>query len=364
MTTGLLDVGERVWPVLLFLALIQVVADLCDEAGLFDVSAHVAARLARGSRIGLFLLFVALATVCTWVLSIDTTAVLLAPIGLALAAELGLSALPFAFAAIWLANAGSLLLPVSNLTNLLAQSHLGLGAVGFVREMWLPQLAVLVVVIGVLLLRHRRALRGAYEVPRTLPAYDPVLLWLSVSVVVLIGPAVVLGVPAWLVSLVAVVALVIGFLARRPDAVRPRRLLGLVPWTVVGFAIALFALVEVVVEEGSSVLTTLFGTGESGAALAQLGCRDLGAGQRDQQPADLPRRRAVRPVHRPPGDDPRRRQRRADDPGLGLAGEPALAALVPGPRAADLDGPVRPRGAARRTTGRRRRHRRGGPHLG
>ena len=159
--TGLLDVGERVWPVLLFLALIQVVADLCDEAGLFDVSAHVAARLARGSRIALFLLFVALATVCTWVLSIDTTAVLLAPIGLALAAELGLSALPFAFASIWLANAGSLLLPVSNLTNLLAQSHLGLGAVGFVREMWLPQLAVLVVVIGVLLLRHRRALRGS-----------------------------------------------------------------------------------------------------------------------------------------------------------------------------------------------------------
>ena len=121
VTAGLLDVAERVWPVLLFLALIQVVADLCDDAGLFDVSAHVAARVAGGSRLALFLLFTALATVSTWVLSIDTTAVLLAPIGLALAAELGLSALPFAFASIWLANAAALLLPVSNLTNLLAQ---------------------------------------------------------------------------------------------------------------------------------------------------------------------------------------------------------------------------------------------------
>ena len=83
--TGLLDVAERVWPVLLFLALIQVVADLCDDAGLFDVSAHVAARVAGGNRLRLFLLFTLLATVCTWVLSIDTTAVLLAPIGLALA---------------------------------------------------------------------------------------------------------------------------------------------------------------------------------------------------------------------------------------------------------------------------------------
>ena len=191
MNAGLLDVAERVWPVLLFLVLIQVVADLCDDAGLFDVSAHVAARVAGGSRMALFLLFTALATVSTWVLSIDTTAVLLAPIGLAMAAELGLSALPFAFASIWLANSASLLLPVSNLTNLLAQEQLGLGAAAFVRETWAPQLAVLVVVVAVLLLRHRRELRGSYPVPRGLPAYDPVLLWLAAAVVVLIGPAIV-----------------------------------------------------------------------------------------------------------------------------------------------------------------------------
>ena len=117
-------------------------------------------------------------------LSIDTTAVLLAPIGLALAAELGLSALPFAFASIWLANAGSLLLPVSNLTNLLAQSHLGLGAVGFVRETWLPQLAVLVVVVGVLLLRHRRALRGLLRGPAHASDVRP-------------GAAVALASPSW-----------------------------------------------------------------------------------------------------------------------------------------------------------------------
>ena len=297
-------------------------------------------------------------------LSIDTTAVLLAPIGLALAAELGLSALPFAFASIWLANAGSLLLPVSNLTNLLAQSHLGLGAVGFVREMWLPQLAVLVVVIGVLLLRHRRALRGSYEVPRTLPTYDPVLLWLSVSVVVLIGPAVVLGVPAWLVSLVAVVALVIGFLARRPGAVQPRRLLGLVPWTVVGFAIALFALVEVVVEEGSSVLSTLFGTGESGAALAQLGVvTSVLANAINNLPTYL--------VAEPFAQSTDRLVTTlvAVNVGPMILAWGSLANLLwlrscRARGTADLDGPVRPRGAARRTTGCRRRHRRRGTHLG
>jgi arsenical pump membrane protein len=268
--TGLLDVADRVWPVLLFLVLIQVVADLCDDAGLFDVSAHVAARVGRGNRLALFLLFTFLATISTWVLSIDTTAVLLAPIGLALAAELGLSALPFAFASIWLANAGSLLLPVSNLTNLLAQSHLGLGAAAFVRETWLPQLAVLVVVLGVLLLRHRAALRGSYAVPTRLPSYDPVLLWLSAVVVVLIGPAILAGVPAWLVALAASVVLVLAFVVRRPAVVHPGRLVRLVPWSVLVFAIVLFAVVEVVVEEGSSVLGSLFGSGDSLASLFQL----------------------------------------------------------------------------------------------
>jgi arsenical pump membrane protein len=260
---GLVGVAERVWPVLLFLVLIQVVADLCDDAGLFDVSAHVAARVAGGSRLALFLLFTALATISTWVLSIDTTAVLLAPIGLALAAELGLSALPFAFASIWLANSASLLLPVSNLTNLLALERLGTGAGGFVRETWAPQLAILVVVVTVLVIRHRRELRGSYPVPNRLPAYDRVLLWIAAAVVVLIGPAILLGVPAWAVALAASVVLVAGFAVRRPRSVRPSRLVRLVPWSVLLFAIALFAIVDLVVEHSSNLLSTVVGTGES-----------------------------------------------------------------------------------------------------
>ena len=218
-----------------------------------------------GSRLALFLLFAVLATVSTWVLSIDTTAVLLAPIGLALAQELGLSALPFAFAAIWLANAASLLLPVSNLTNLLAAAAPRAGRAGFVRaDLAAPAR------------RDRGGRRacwwsgtggscaGRYPVPRTLPSFDPALLWLAALVVVLIGPAIVVGVPAWLVALAATVVLVAGFVVRRPAAVRPRRLLALVPWSVLVFAVALFVVVELVVEQESSLLTAFFGTGELG----------------------------------------------------------------------------------------------------
>ena len=48
--------------------------------------------------------------------------------GGARSARLGLSVAPFAYAAVWIANAGSLSLPVSNLTNLLAVNRLRLSA--------------------------------------------------------------------------------------------------------------------------------------------------------------------------------------------------------------------------------------------
>ena len=62
------------------------------------------------------------AVTSTAVLSLDTTAVLVTPVVLALARQLGLDVALFAYTAVWLANTASLFLPVSNLTNLLALS--------------------------------------------------------------------------------------------------------------------------------------------------------------------------------------------------------------------------------------------------
>ena len=61
-------------------------------------------------------------------LSLETTAVLLTPVVLALAARLGLPVAPFAYGAVWIANVGSRSLPVSRLTNLLAVNRLRLSA--------------------------------------------------------------------------------------------------------------------------------------------------------------------------------------------------------------------------------------------
>lgn len=62
----------------------------------------------------LWALVVLVTTVSTAVLSLDTTAVLLTPVVLALATQLGLDQALFAYTTIWLANTASLVLPVSN----------------------------------------------------------------------------------------------------------------------------------------------------------------------------------------------------------------------------------------------------------
>ena len=58
-------IGERVWPILLFVVAITIVAELAAIAGLFDVVAAFLARLSGGRTWTLWLLVVALAVVCT-----------------------------------------------------------------------------------------------------------------------------------------------------------------------------------------------------------------------------------------------------------------------------------------------------------
>ena len=197
--TGLLPAADardllvRTGPVLVFLLAITVVAELCAGAGLFDAVAARAARLAGGGRGVLLVVVVVLATASPVVLSVDTTAVLVTPVVLALARRTGTRPLPLALTVLALANTASLLLPVSNLTNLLAADRFGTGYVGV---MWAPALAVLAVTVVVLLVLHGRHLRGRFDLvgPGPTPP-DRVLLRVTGAVVVLLAVAFALELP-------------------------------------------------------------------------------------------------------------------------------------------------------------------------
>jgi arsenical pump membrane protein len=143
--SGAADVVERLGPTVGFLAALLVLAEGCRREGLFDaLGAAMAARSGGGGRRLLALVF-AVATGVTAVLSLDATVVLLTPVVLATAARLRVSPRPHVYACSHLANSASLLLPVSNLTNLLAFHASSLSFTRFAGLMALPTAGVLAV---------------------------------------------------------------------------------------------------------------------------------------------------------------------------------------------------------------------------
>lgn len=148
--------AARLGPVVGFLAAVLVLAHFCDVDGLFQACGAWMARRAAGSPVRLLTAVFVLASAITAVLSLDATVVLLTPVVFATAARAGVRARPQLYACAHLSNTASLLLPVSNLTNLLAFETSGLSFTRFAALMTLPWL----VAIGAEYLVFRRFFRN------------------------------------------------------------------------------------------------------------------------------------------------------------------------------------------------------------
>jgi arsenical pump membrane protein len=214
---GARDALEDLGPTVGFAAALLVLADGCRRAGLFAYFGAAMAAGARGRpRRLLGLVFVAAAGT-TAVLSLDATIVLLTPVVFSTAARLRFGPRPHVYACTHLANSASLLLPVSNLTNLLAFNASGLSFARFAALMLLPWL-VAIAIEWVVLARAFRSELGLPRHPRTAePPTDPPVFALAVLGLTLVGFMVVE--PVWAAVAGALVLAVRG----RPS---PRELAG------------------------------------------------------------------------------------------------------------------------------------------
>lgn len=254
MTDALLATGQRVIPVLVFLVAVTVLAELADESGVFDAAGRAALRLARGRTRTLFAAVVTLAVLVTTGLGLDTTAVLLTPVALTVAERAALPALPFALATLWLANTASLLLPVSNLTNLLALSATGAadapdGAMGlgdYLRLSWAPAAAAIAVTVAYLVIGPARALPRRFAPVPPGRIEDRICFGTATAACLALGPLVVLGVAPWLAAAGTALPLLAVVAARRHHVLRRP----LVPWRAVLLVSGLFTALAVVQEVG------------------------------------------------------------------------------------------------------------------
>ncbi|AYN38071.1 arsenic transporter [Streptomyces dangxiongensis] len=274
--------AERLGPVVGFLAAVLVLAHFCDVEGLFQACGAWTARWAAGRPVRLLTAVFALASAITAVLSLDATVVLLTPVVFATAARTGVRPKPHVYACTHLSNTASLLLPVSNLTNLLAFAASGLAFTRFAALMALPWLAA----IGVEYLVFRRffardlaaaapAGRDCGEAP-VLPLFALVTVGGTLAGFVVASA---FGVePAWVAGAGALVLAGRSLLRRRatvPDVVRAAAPSFLV------FVLALGVVVRAVVDNGladvlghvvpdGTGLPALLGTAALAAVLANV----------------------------------------------------------------------------------------------
>jgi arsenical pump membrane protein len=214
---GARDALEDLGPTVGFAAALLVLADGCRRAGLFAYFGAAMAAGARGRPRRLLGLVFLVAAGTTAVLSLDATIVLLTPVVFSTAARLRFSPRPHVYACTHLANSASLLLPVSNLTNLLAFDASGVSFARFAALMLLPWLAA-IAIEWVVLARAFRSELGVPRHPRTAePPTDPPVFALAVLALTLVGFMVVE--PVWAAVAGALVLAVRG----RPS---PRELAG------------------------------------------------------------------------------------------------------------------------------------------
>ncbi|MEU9885782.1 SLC13 family permease [Sphaerisporangium sp. NPDC051011] len=282
VATGLLPAAEasanvrRIGPLLLFLAAVIILAELTKEANVFDVLAGRLAIIGRGNYAALFVLCTAFASFVTIFLNLDTTAVLLTPVMLALAPRARIAALPLAMTTIWLANTASLLLPVSNLTNLLAMGRVGLSTQDFAARMWAPQAASIAVTMLLLWIFYwRRGERGEdrYVPPPPAPVGDPVLFGVAAGACLLFIAAILAGVQIGVAAAVAAVIVIAAFAWRDPSKLT----WALFPWQLLVFVTGLFLVVPTLSRYGlSDLMRGLIGDG--GGALGDYRAAAAGAG--------------------------------------------------------------------------------------
>lgn len=273
--TEILQVAGRLLPIMLFLASISVVVNLSARSGLFQQIAYASFRLSRGRNWLLWLGIALLSLISTAFLSLDTTAVLVTPLAMAIVVTAGVNPLPFALTVIWLANTASLFLPVSNLTNLLSMSVADFdGTPGFARLALAPAVASVAATLAFTGVVFAKVLRGRHKPfgsrdASHLSDADPRLRRICAVTLSALLPLLMTPVPVWASSSGAAAVLIVVFMTGDRSALQ----LSLVPWSAIALAVCLVLIIHVLNGVGSisSLVGSVATSGDPTIDALQLG---------------------------------------------------------------------------------------------
>ena len=186
---------EQSWPPFVLVLGLLMVGIVAHADGLFSAMGRTLERLPGGSA-ALYAGSLLLVAAVTAVLNLDTAVVFLTPVLVLAARHRGLDEEPFLYAAVFMANASSLFLPGSNLTNLIVLQEEPVSGGEFAAALFLPATAACLATALGLFLLYRTRLAGSRPAVAPAPAAGSRPVLSSVAVTVVAGLTVVLSEPA------------------------------------------------------------------------------------------------------------------------------------------------------------------------
>ena len=221
---------DQAWPAFALVAGLLLIGATAAREGLFAAAGSFVAR-APGGAFALLAGLLLVEAVVTAVLNLDTAVVFMTPVLLHAARARGLREDPFLYGAVFMANSASLLLPGSNLTNLIVLAHEqhvdGTTFASRLAPAWCVSVALTIAFVGLL--------RGeVHPEPYQRPSFTPRLGTAATAVAAVL--VLVLARPALPVLALGVI---VALLARTsPRAVNPPLLAGMLAIAVLLGSIA------------------------------------------------------------------------------------------------------------------------------
>ncbi|MBA3653358.1 MAG: hypothetical protein H0W70_04120 [Actinobacteria bacterium] len=213
------DAASQAWPPFVLVAGLLMVGAIAHGEGLFDALGHDLGRFGRSPIVALCSAL-AVVAITTALLNLDTAAAFLTPVVIVAARRRRMSEDAFLYGTLFMTNAASVLLPGSNLTNLLVVGHDHVSGATFAGRMAPAWVAAVLVTSAVVIIRWRADLRRdrADGDDRDKGARPP-MPWPAALLVVATGALIlVLASPAVAVFVLATVACVVVVGRSRLDA--------------------------------------------------------------------------------------------------------------------------------------------------
>ena len=151
---ALRDAAAHTWSPFVLVTGLLLIGVVANEDGLFVRAAAMLARV-RGGTLSLYIASMLLVAVVTVLLNLDTSVAFLTPVLVHLARRRGFDELRFLYGCVFMSNAASLLLPGSNLTNLLVLSTEHVSGSTFLARMAAPWLAAVIATLVVVAVAFR-----------------------------------------------------------------------------------------------------------------------------------------------------------------------------------------------------------------